>query len=122
MAAACAGAVALAGCASLSKPAGGRGHAANPATAGPNYLACLRANHLLVSERGSTRLQIGRLPSGATIVFEPTAGVAEGQQIAGKAQGAEVIGAALVYPNHESGAQLTVIENCLGQGVKEPKE
>ena len=60
--------------------------------------------------------------SGATIVFKPTAGVAEGQQIAGKAQGAEVIGAALVYPNHEPGAQLTVIENCLGQGVKEPKE
>jgi hypothetical protein len=52
----------------------------------------------------------------------PTAGIAEGQQIQGKAQGAEVIGAALLYPNHASGVELTVIENCLGQGVKEPKE
>ncbi len=52
----------------------------------------------------------------------PTAGIAEGQQIEGKAQGAEVIGAALLYPNHASGGELTVIENCLGQGVKEPKE
>lgn len=122
MAAAFAAALALSGCASVDKPPGGRGHAANPATAGPNYLACLRSNHLAVSQPAKGRLQIGRLPEGATVVFEPTAGVAEGQQIEGKAQGAEVIGAALLYPNHAAGAQLTVIENCLGQGVAEPKE
>lgn len=67
-------------------------------------------------------MQVGQLPSGPTIVFMPSADIAEGQQIEGKAQGAEVIGAALLYPNHASGAELTVIENCLGQGVKEPKE
>ena len=121
LAAAFAGAVALAGCSGLSKPAGGRGSAVDPRTGPPNYLACLRADRLAVRELGQNTLQVGQLPSGPTIVFEPTAGIAEGQQIEGKAQGAEVIGAALLYPNHASGAQLTVIENCLGQGVKEPK-
>jgi hypothetical protein len=121
-AAACAAAVVLSGCASLAKPAGGRGAAVDPRTGPPDYLACLRANRLAVSEQGTDRLQIGHLPSGPTIVFAPTAGIAEGRQIEGKAQGAEVIGAALLYPNHAPGAELTVIENCLGQGVKEPKE
>lgn len=89
-------------------------------TAGSNYLACLRGNHLDVTEIGADKLQVGP-PSGATIVFAPTAGIAEGDQIQGKAQGAYVIGAALVYPNQAPGSQLTVIENCLAPGVKEPK-
>jgi hypothetical protein len=114
--------VVVSGCASLAKPSGGRGAAVDPRTGPPSYVACIRASRLPVSEHGSNRLQIGRLPSGPTIVFEPTAGIAEGRQIEGKAQGAEVIGAALLYPNHASGGELTVIENCLGQGVKEPKE
>ncbi len=122
VAAACACAVVLSGCSGLSKPAGGRGAAVDPRTGPPNYLACLRSNRLTVSEQGHNTLQVGSLPSGPTIVFEPTAGIAEGQQIQGKAQGAEVIGAALLYPNHAPGAQLTVVENCLGQGVAEPKE
>ena len=93
----------------------------DPRTAGPDYLACLRGNHLNVTEIGSNKLQVGTLPSGPTIVFAPTADVAEGDQIAGRAQGAYVIGAALVYPHGAQGSELTVIENCLGQGVKEPK-
>ena len=121
-AAACAGAVVLSGCAGLGKPAGGRGRTVDPRTGPPNYVACLRANHLAVSELQSNKLQVGQPPSSPTIVFEPTAGIAEGQQIQGRVQGAEVIGAALLYPNHAAGAELTVIENCLGQGVKEPKE
>ena len=51
----------------------------------------------------------------------PSADMAEGEQIQGKAQGAYVIGAALVYPHHAPGSELTAIENCLGAGVKEPK-
>jgi hypothetical protein len=122
MAAACVSAVALSGCSGLGKPAAGRGRPVDPRTGPPNYLACLRANRLSVTEQGRDTLQVGRLPSGPTIVFDPTAGVAEGRQIEGKAQGAEVIGAALLYPNHAPGAELTVVENCLGHGVKEPKE
>ena len=93
----------------------------DPRTAGPDYLACLRSNHLNVTEVGTNELQVGAPRSGPTIVFEPTADMAEGVQIEGKAQGAYVIGAALVYPNNAPGSQLTVIENCLGQGVKEPR-
>ncbi len=121
MAAACAAAIALSGCASLAKPSRGRGQVLDSRTAGPDYLACMRANHLNVSEIGTNKLQIGTLPSGPTIVFAPTADMAEAEQIEGKAQGAYVIGAALVYPNSAPGSELTVIENCLGQGVKEPK-
>ncbi|MBV9166725.1 MAG: hypothetical protein JO342_11290 [Solirubrobacterales bacterium] len=122
MAAAGVAALVLSGCAGLAKPPGGRGRALDPRTAGQNYFACLRANHLQVSQRGRVGLQVGQPPDGAMIVFEPTAGIAEGQQIEAKAQGAEVIGAALLYPNHTPGSELTLIENCLGQGVKEPKE
>jgi hypothetical protein len=111
----------LSGCASLVKPLHGRGRVLDPRTAGPNYLGCLHANHLPVTEIGSNKLQVGAPASGATIVFEPTAYMAEGDQIQGKAQGAYVIGAALVYPHGAPGSQLTVIENCLAQGVKEPK-
>ncbi len=121
LAAACAAAVALSGCASLAKPSRGRGQTLDPRTSGSNYLGCLRANHLAVTEIGTNKLQVGTSSSGATIVFEPTAEVAEGEQIEGKAQGAYVIGAALVYPNHSPGLQLTMIENCLAPGVKEPR-
>ena len=93
----------------------------DPRTAGPNYLGCLRADHLAVTEIGTNKLQVGTPPSGATILFEPTADIAEGEQIEDKAQDAYVIGAALVYPNHAPGSQLTVIENCLAPGVKEPR-
>ena len=52
-----------------------------------------------------------------------TAGLAEGLQLQGvrSAQGAEVIGAALLYPHQAPDWQLAAIENCLSVGVKEPK-
>ena len=81
----------------------------------------MRGNHLSVTEVGANQLRVGAPPSGATIVFAPSADMAEGEQIEGKAQGAYVIGAALVYPNHAPGAELTAIEDCLAAGVKEPK-
>jgi hypothetical protein len=81
----------------------------------------MRSNHLSVSEIGANKLQVGTLPSGPTILFAPTADMAEAEQIEGKVEGAYVVGAALVYPNRAPGSELAVIENCLGQGVKEPK-
>jgi hypothetical protein len=113
----------LSGCATTVKPPGGRGQVDSPLTNDPNRVACLRAAHLPVQEVGRTTLQIGPLPAGATIRFQPTAGLAEGLQLQGVrwAQGAEVIGAALLYPHQAPDWQLTAIENCLGAGVKEPK-
>ena len=65
-----------------------------------------------------TGLQIGTYPSGPTVQFTPSPGVAQGEQIQAKEQGAEVIGAALLYPNGASDEELKKIEDCLSQGVK----
>jgi hypothetical protein len=83
-----------------------------------NHVGCLRDAHLPVQVVSSTRLQIGPAPSGPTIVFTPTPGAAQAQQIDGNAEAAEVIGTALVYPNQGSGAELSTIGTCLAQGVQ----
>ncbi len=120
-------ALALSACGSAAKPvAGSPGVATNPGTRGKiddprttknNHLACIRQDGLQVAEAGNTDIQIGTPPGGPLIHFEPTAGQAQGAQIAGTAQGAEVIGNALLYPNQGSDAELAKIENCLAQGV-----
>jgi hypothetical protein len=113
----------LGGCATTVKPRQGRGQVDSPLTNSPDRLACLRAAHLPVQVAGPTTLQIGALPAGATVEFQPTAGLAEALQLDGarSAQGAEVIGAALLYPHQAPDWELTAIENCLSVGVKEPK-
>lgn len=62
-------------------------------------------------------IQVGSLPSGPTIIFYPTPGIAQGLQITGQEQGAEVIGSALLYPNGASGKKLTEVELCTATGV-----
>src|SRR5205807_9279025 len=99
-------AAALAGCGSAPKPRAGTpaaqgqtvGHARvdDPRTL---HVECLKQAHLPVTEVGQTGVQVGPLPNGPTIVFEPTPGAAQESQLSGKAQGAEVIGSALLYPN-----------------------
>jgi hypothetical protein len=61
--------------------------------------------------------EVGTAPSGPTVSFEPTPGDAQGVQIQGEAQGAEVIGSALLYPNQASDRLLTVVEACVAKGV-----
>jgi len=121
--------LALAGCGGAVKvqptpPAGStklasRGKVDSPLTDMHNHLDCLRDDdHLAVQVLSPTKLQVGPAPAGPTIVFTPTSGAAQAQQIDGNAQGAEVIGTALLYPNHGSESELTVIEDCLAQGVQ----
>jgi len=115
----CGGAVkvqptASAGAANLAS----RGKVDSPLTDMHDHLACLRADHLAVQVLGPTKLQVGVAPTGATIVFTPTPGAAQARQIDGTAQGAEVIGTALLYPNQASDSELTGIEDCLAQGVQ----
>jgi hypothetical protein len=112
----------LCGCATTVKPPQGRGQIDSPLTTSPDRLACLRAAHLPVQVLGPTTVQVGSLPVGATVKFEPTAGIAQSLQLQGIrwAQGAEVIGAALLFPHQAPGSQVTAIENCLGVGVREP--
>jgi hypothetical protein len=120
-------AVALAGCGSVrvqpSTPSGSatlatRGRLDSPLTNMDNHLGCLQAARLPVQVVSSTRLQIGPLPAGPTIVFRPSSAVAQADQITGSAQGAMVIGTALVYPNQGSSAELNSIASCLAQGVQ----
>jgi hypothetical protein len=107
----------LCGCSAVVKPPEGRGQAADQRTAGPNRLHCLIAAHLPAREVGQAGIQIGPLPHGPTVQFLPTQGAAQERQISGSAEGAEVIGTALLYPHQASDAELSQIENCLGQGI-----
>jgi hypothetical protein len=107
----------VAGCGGSLGANHARGRVDDPATTKNNHLACLKAHHVPVARVGATRLQIGSLPAGPTIVFEPTPGVAQGDQIRGWAQPAEVIGSALLYPHQAPDSELKTIENCLAKGV-----
>jgi hypothetical protein len=118
--------LALAGCGavkvqpttpSASAKLASRGKVDSPLSDMDNYVGCLRQDHLPVQVLSPTKLQVGA-PSGATIVFTATPGAAQADQIDGSAQGAEVIGSALVYPNQGSGPELSGIEACLAHGVQ----
>ncbi|MGA2011920.1 MAG: hypothetical protein ABSH51_15550 [Solirubrobacteraceae bacterium] len=93
----------------------------NPRT---KHVVCLRqagipvtSTQLTIAGRVVPGMQIGTAPSGPTVAFEPTPGDAQGLQIQGQAQGAEVIGSALVYPNQAPDGLLTEVENCVALGV-----
>lgn len=114
--------IALAGsaCGSAVKPASGsRGKIDYPTTAKANRIECLTGKHLTVQQVGLNELLIGSPPAGPRVVFEATAGAAQGVQISGlrEQQGAEVIGAALLFPDQASDKELGTIENCLTKGV-----
>lgn len=110
--------VALSACGSAVKPPDGRGRVDNPRTSSPDYLQCIRGKGLSAAQVGATGIQVGQPPAGPTIRFLPTPGAGTAAQIAGASQGAEVIGAALLYPNQASDTELQAIERCLDRGVK----
>jgi hypothetical protein len=83
---------------------------------------CLKSDHVkfrkyLTAGQKLPAIQVGSLPTGPTIIFEPTPGIAQGIQIQGGAGGAEAIGAALLYPNHAKNKLLTKVETCTATGV-----
>ena len=116
-AALCAAVLLLCGCGSVIKPSQGRGMVDDPRIDNPDRLACMQHDKLPVQLVGPTGMQIGPLPGGPTVEFEPSPGTAQGIQINGEAQGAEVIGSALLYPHTASDAELKLIETCLAKGV-----
>jgi hypothetical protein len=88
------------------------------------HTACLRQEHIpfqlqqrTVAGKVLPSFQVGTLPTGPTVSFEPTPGDAQGIQIQGEAQGAEVIGSALLYPNEAPDKLLSVVEDCVAKGV-----
>ena len=87
------------------------------------YLNCLRGAGLTLTkfDDGTQQLrslQVNARPSGPTIVFEPTPGIAEGDQMKGQEEGAEVIGSALIYPNRAPDSLMQTVEACLAINVK----
>ena len=120
-AAVCLTALAASACGSAVKPAtGSRGQIDYPATAKANRIDCIADQHLPVQKVGLNELLIGPQPAGPRVVFAPTEGAAQGNQISGQPQlqGAEVIGGALLYPDQAPDKELGAIENCLSKGVK----
>ena len=122
-------ALSLSACGITSKPEAGTpkaiatGHKGldDPRT---KHTACLRQEHVpfhleqrTVAGRVLPSFQVGVAPSGPMVTFEPTPGDAQGVQIQGEAQGAEVIGSALLYPNQASGELLSTVESCVAKGV-----
>jgi len=88
------------------------------------HVACLKSAGLTVHEYAASTtsgrmpaIQVGTAPSGPTIVFYPTPGIAQGLQIMDHEQGAEVIGSALLYPNQASNSMLSTVEQCTAVGV-----
>jgi hypothetical protein len=88
------------------------------------HTACLRQQHIpfqlqqrTVGGKALPSFQVGTLPTGPTVSFEPTPGDAQGVQIQGEAQGAEIIGSALVFPNQAPDTLLTAVEDCVAKGV-----
>jgi hypothetical protein len=126
LAAACAlAAVSLSGCGVASKPEAGSRQAATTSTKQATdprlkHVKCLKADHIhyrLETLHGYPSIQVGSKPSGPTIEFTATSGAAQDTAIKGQAQGAEVIGAALVYPKLASDPLMTKVEACMASGV-----
>jgi hypothetical protein len=123
-------AMGVSGCGIKAKPVAGSAHL-NSAPGNHGYIDDPRVSHLACLQRNGFKytlfdtrkghlpgIQIGSRPSGPTVVFYPTDGIAEGVQLNGQAEAAEVIGAALLYPNQASETALSKIEPCIAQGVK----
>jgi hypothetical protein len=116
-------ALALAACGTTAKPEAGTLRAATRVQKGVDdprsrHIPCLQAAKVPVVKVGQVGLQLGTPPNQAKVLYLPTPGAAQQEQTDGTAAGAEVIGSALLFPEHDSAAQLTTIENCLSIGVK----
>lgn len=76
-------------------------------------LRCIRRKHVHAYRDGGTIIQVAPKPTGPRVVFTSTQGDAQAAQIHGQAEGAEVIGAALLYVNTASDGLIKVMETCL---------
>ena len=114
-AAACAAALALAACGGSDEPArpGGKGQAPDPNDKRAVALDCIENQEQLQATAGRREVDPGRRPGGPRIEFLVSGGEAEGRQFQGNAQGAEQIGAALLFVNDGTDDQLEKIEKCL---------
>jgi hypothetical protein len=116
-------ALALAACGTTAKPEAGTPHADAQVKKGVDdprakHVTCLRNAKVPVVDFGLTGMRVGTPPHDAKVLFLPTPGAAQEEQLDGQGAGAEVIGSALLFPQQDSDAQLKTIEECLAIGVK----
>jgi hypothetical protein len=119
-------AVSLSACGNSAKPEAGTPGAItsnkkNVDDARKKHITCLHDEHIPVRRitlDGLPGMQIGVRPSGPTVAFMSTPGGAQFAQIEGRAQGAEVIGSALLYPNQAPDKLLSKVETCVAKGVQ----
>ena len=118
--------LALSACGSTTKYVAGTPQATAQAKKGLNdprtkHIKCLRADHVTdiheYTADGRPAFQVGTKPSGPTVVFHATPGIAQGNQIQGANQGAEAIGSADVYPNLAPARLAHKVETCVAVGV-----
>jgi hypothetical protein len=77
-------------------------------------LACLTKEKRLDARLdGADAIQIGARDTGPRVRFFLTRGEAEGEQFAGKAEGTEQSGSALIYVRGSSDSLLKEVEDCV---------
>jgi hypothetical protein len=81
------------------------------------HTKCMQAAGLPAVRVGPASIQVGSLPAGPTVDFAADPNAAEAEQITNTAQGAEVIGAAVLYVHRAPDAELAKVEACLQEGV-----
>lgn len=116
-------ALALTACGASPKPEAGTLKAASASHRGvddarTSHVQCLRAEGVPVTEFGQVWFQVATKPSGPTVRFATTPGAAQNLQMSGQVTGAEVIGAALLYPNQAADGLLKKVEACVAKGVQ----
>jgi hypothetical protein len=120
-------AMSLSACGVASKPEAGSAQAAtkshqqqhqtDPRT---KHVKCLAQHHVayrLETVDTHPSVQVGTRPTGPFTEFLATPGAAQYAQITGQAQGAEVIGSALVYPYQAPNRLMAIVEKCMSLGV-----
>ena len=111
LAAACLWALALAGCGLGSDDAAPDDDSDIRAT----VMACFEEEGIEAREEGPDEAVIGDGPGAPRIKFFLTSGESEAAQFKGDAEGAEQIGAALLYVNEGDDDLLEEVENCVAE-------
>jgi hypothetical protein len=110
-------AVVLAGCqATGSTQSASKGRGYDPRD---KPIKCIAQKGVAGRKVGRTTLQVGAPDQGPKVVYVTTPEFAASLQLHGHAEGAEVIGRALLYPQSGNDQQLKIIENCLGKDLGE---
>lgn len=131
----CLAVVALAGCGADAAPdppragilggsqragTGARIRVRRPFDPVPSLLRCLRESKVRGARRRNEEVMVGPAAQGLRIRFLATGGVAETAQLEGRAEGAEVLGRALLYPGRAPERILKRVEDCAGDaGLRE---